>query len=381
MTAGSSIYLDWNATTPPHPDVLEAMARAQRDAWANPASVHRPGQRARAQLDRARAAIADLLQMSARDVLLTSGGTEANNLALRSVRGPLVVSRVEHPSIVRTAEQLAREDQTVAWIDPEPDGRVPPARFEERIAELVRAGTPPALVTIQAANHETGAIQPVSAIAAIAHAHGALVHCDAVQAAGKIGSGHWRDADLVTIAGHKLRGPKGIGALVTRLGIEVTPILRGGDQERGLRPGTQDPAAAAGLAIAAERAIDGAVRYRPLAAMRDDLEARLVALAARHGVAALVNGPRDERVPHVTNLSFEGWRGPELCAALDLEGVAVSSGAACSAGTAEPSRVIAAMLGAVRARAAVRLSLGDTTTTEEIDGACAAFARVLSRSA
>lgn len=369
-----SVYFDWNATTPPLPEVLDAVHRTASETWANPASVHRPGQLARAELDRARGAIAALVGGHARDVLLTSGGTEANNLALRSARGTIVLSRLEHPSVVRVAEALEREGTRVAWLEPGADGRVSPECLAARLAELSEV----ALVSLQAVNHETGVIQPLHEVAKLARAAGARVHCDAVQAVGRLPREHWAAADFVTVAAHKLRGPKGIGALVTRPGVEVRPVLRGGDQERGLRPGTQDAALAAGFRVAAEHAIEGPRRYERLGALRDRLEAELIALGVRVGVTVERNGTA-QRASHVTNLSFGGWRGPELCAALDLEGIAFSSGSACSAGTAEPSAVIRAMLGEGRARSAVRFSLGELTTEADVGCALAAFARVFAR--
>lgn len=366
------IYLDWNATTPPLAAALDEQRRVAGECWANPASVHLPGQRARAELDRARRAIASLVELHPRDVLLTSGGTEANNLALRSAEGPIVTSRLEHPSVVRVVEQLEREGVLVGWVEPGAEGRLSPAAVEAAIATLGRV----ALVSVQAVNHETGVIQPVTEIAEVVHRAGARLHCDAVQAAGRLPASSFRGADLVSVAAHKLRGPKGIGALVTRPGVPVRPLVRGGEQERGLRPGTQDAGLAAGFRVAAEHALDGPVRYAKVAPLRDRLEDELVALGRARGIAVERNGG-EPRAPHVANLSWAGWRGPELCAALDLAGLAVSSGAACSAGTAEPSPVIRAMLGETRATAALRLSLGESTTSEEVAQAVARFATVL----
>ncbi|HZO11970.1 MAG TPA: cysteine desulfurase family protein [Polyangiaceae bacterium] len=367
------IYLDWNATTPPHADVIAAMREAGTEAWANPASVHRPGQRARAELDRARAAVASLVGMHARDVVLTSGGTEANNLALESGRGGLVVSAIEHPSVVRKAEALAAQGVEVRWVAPEASGVVSVAAFERALEGSV------ALVSLQAVNHETGVIQPVAEVARLAHARGARMHVDAVQAVGKLAPEAWAGADLVSVAAHKIRGPKGIGALAVLPGVRLQPVLLGGAQERGLRPGTQDATLAAGFAVAAQRAIDGPARYAELESLRDRFERELTAIAARAHIEVVKNGD-GPRAPHVSNLSWLGFRGPELCAALDLEGVAVSSGAACSAGTAEPSPVITAMAGEARALSAVRASLGDATRESDIDAALAAFARVVTRS-
>jgi cysteine desulfurase len=371
------IYLDWNATTPPHPEVVAAMVRVWEHAWANPASVHGPGQKARAHVDRAREAVAALAgaPFEARDVVLTSGGTEANNLALAHAfatpGGALVTSRIEHPSVVRAAEALADRGVVVVWVAPEASGRIAPEAMAEAM-DRAQQGAEVRLVTLQAVNHETGVVQPVAEVAALVHARGARLHVDAVQAMGRLDPAAWRGADLLALAAHKLRGPKGIGALIPRPGIALRPLLFGGAQERGLRPGTQDAAGAAGFAVAAARAAEGPRRYAAVAALRDRLEASLLRLgASRNGEGA--------RAPHVTNLSWPGWRGDELCAALDLEGVAVSSGSACAAGTAEPSPVLTAMLGVARAASAVRVSLGEETTAADIDEALARWARVVAR--
>jgi cysteine desulfurase len=376
LSRAKTIYLDWNATTPPHPEVLEAMRRAWETAWANPASVHGPGRAARAEVERAREAVAALVGFDARDVILTSGGTEANNLALTLAQGgALIVSRIEHPSVVRAAEQLAERGVEVQWVEPDPSGRIDPAAVARALER-----SPAALVALQAVNHETGVLQPIAEVAEIAHARGAKLFVDAVQAVGRLGPDAWACADLVSVAAHKIRGPKGIGALATRPGVRPRPVLLGGAQERGLRPGTQDAAAAAGLAVAAERARGGPSRYTALGALRDRLEADLVAMGARAGAPPARNG-EGARAPHVSNLSWPGWRGEELCAALDLSGVAVSSGSACSAGTAEPSPVIRAMLGTERAASAVRVSLGEDTTAEQVDEALRRWAAVIERGA
>lgn len=375
------IYLDWNATTPPHPEVLAAMLRVWEQGWANPASVHGPGRKARAHVDRAREAVAVLAgaPFEARDVVLTSGGTEANNLALAHAfgtpGGALVTSRIEHPSIVRAAEALADRGVVVAWVAPEASGRIAPEAVAEAIDRTARVAEV-RLVTLQAVNHETGVLQAVAEIAAIAHARGARLHVDAVQAMGRLDPEAWRGADLLAVAAHKLRGPKGIGALVPRPGVAVRPLLFGGAQERGLRPGTQDAAAAAGFAVAAARAAEGPRRYAATAPLRDALEQGLLRLAP---LAAPIRNGEALRAPHVINLSWPRWRGAELCAALDLEGVAVSSGSACAAGTAEPSPVLWAMVGEARAASAVRVSLGEETTAADVDEALVRWARVVAR--
>jgi cysteine desulfurase len=370
------VYLDWNATTPPAPEVLEQMRLASEVAWANPASVHGPGRAARRFVESAREEVATTLGLDPRDVVLTGGGTEANNLALRGVLGRsapgsvLVTSAIEHPSVLRAAARLAREGFTVVTVPAGPDGVVSVDALERALDEH---GAAVKLVSIQALNHETGVLQPLPAIRALCEARGVWLHSDAVQLLGRLPVEVLEGVDLVTIASHKLRGPKGVGALAMKCGIALAPVLEGGAQEKGVRPGTQDPIACAGFAAAMKRA-RAADRYASVAPLRDALHASLAALAP---VALNGTGPR---APHVLNLSFPGWLGPELCAALDLEGVAVSSGSACSAGTAEPSPVITHLAGPERARSAVRLSLGETTTPADLERVVTVFARVLARS-
>lgn len=376
------VYLDWNATTPLCEEAALAMQRAiVEGAWGNPASVHAAGRRARFHVENARGAVAKLAGVDPRDVVLTSGGTEANNLALyapfhepdKAVGGLLVVGSTEHPSVLRAALALRTRGVEVVVVEPRADGIHVPQKIADELAKPRPSTTAARLVTLQAVNHETGVIQPVQEVAALAREAGALFHCDAVQAVGRLDPEQWRGADLVTIASHKLRGPKGVGALATLCNaVKLQPLLRGGEQERGVRPGTQDPIACAGFAAAATRAASGHTRYESVRALRDELERELVAMGA------VVNGS-GPRAPHVSNVSFAGWAGPELCAALDLEGVCVSSGAACSAGTADPSPVITALVGIDRARQAVRISMGEGTTLAEVHAALAAFRRVLDR--
>jgi cysteine desulfurase len=378
-----SAYLDWNATTPPRGEVLDAMREAAREAWGNPSSPHQVGRTAKAFVEQAREAVARLAGFSARDVVFTSGGTEANNLALLrpfgtengEAGGVCVTSRLEHPSITAVAELLERRGVRVVWLDAPASGRIDPEHVDRALA-LAEKG--PRLVALSAVNHETGVIQPVADVAIIARRRGADLHVDAVQAAGRLGPEAWQGADSVSLAAHKMRGPKGIGALAVRAGITIRPLLRGGGQERGLRPGTVDPVAAAGFGVSARLAEGGPARYQRLAPLRQSLEDRLVALGDELGTNPLLNGTAP-RAPHVSNLSWAGWAGDELVAALDLEGVCVSAGSACAAGTPEPSRVIAAMLGEERAKSAVRVSLGEETTEEVVETAIVVFERVLRR--
>jgi cysteine desulfurase len=376
-----AVYLDWNATAPPLGACIDAMARCANEAWGNPASIHAHGRSARARVEGAREAVAELAGVDPRDVVLTSGGTEANNLALRSAfadpaKRPhtLLTSRLEHPSVGRVAEALAREGAArLRMVDVRTDGRIDLDDLARACEEVPRGGG--VFLALQAVNHETGVVQPVDEAIALVRARAAeaVVHVDAVQAFGRLAASG-NGADTRSLAGHKIRGPKGIGALVVREGLRLVPLLLGGAQERGLRPGTVDPVAAAGLAVAALHARGSPARYAALAPLRDSLERALLALAQ----GAAVNGGAP-RAPHVTNVSFEGWNGPELVAALDLEGVSVSSGSACSAGTIEPSPVVTAMLGDARARSAVRASLGEETTADDVERAIEAFRRVLAR--
>ena len=360
------VYLDWNATTPPLSAVVDAMAETARHAWGNPASVHGSGRRARDVVETAREEVALLVGASARDVIFTSGGTEANNLALH--RAPaLVTSQLEHPSVTRVAEVLEAEGRPVRWLPVPSSGCLSPAALADALVGL----PPGTLVAVAPANHETGVVQPLQALAEVTQQAGARLHVDAVQTVGKLPSSVLTVADTLSLAAHKIRGPKGIGALVHRPERAPQPLLRGGSQERGRRPGTVDPVAAAGFRVAAAWARANLSEREPLGVLRDQLEAALV----RKG--ALVNGGEATRLSHITNVSIPGHAGDELVAALDLLGVAVSSGSACSAGTTEPSKVISAMLGVERARGAVRISLGDATTGLDIEFAQKALERVL----
>lgn len=356
------VYLDWNATTPPRPEVLDAMRAAHEEAWANPSSVHGHGRAARATIEDARAAVGALTGVDARDVVFTAGGTEANNLALRTHArrdGAIVSSRLEHPSVTRVVDALAREGREVRWLRVLPSGVLDLEDLDRALA------APTAVVTVQAVNHETGIVQPVAEVVRRAHAASARVHVDAIQGWGKVPvPGGW---DTASVAPHKLRGPKGIGALASR--VRVDPVLLGGAQEKGVRPGTLDAALAAGFGVAARLA--SPERWARIAPLRDRLEAGLEGV--RVGDPAL-------RAPHVANLLWPAWIGAELVAALDLEGVSVSSGSACSAGTVEPSPVLEAMLGPRDAASGVRLSLGDLTTEDDVDRAIAAFRAVAARS-
>lgn len=374
-------YLDWNATTPPLPEVLDAMREASLRTWANPSSIHGDGRAARSVVEDARAAVARLVGVDPRDVLFTSGGTEANNLALRSVasmtRGEgvdpptIVTSPLEHPSVTGVARALEREGRArIRWLHVTKGGAIDLDDLDRALA------SPVSLVTIQAVNHETGVVQPVREVIARAHAANANVHLDAIQGWGKIEvPTGW---DTAAIAPHKIRGPKGIGALAVRPGVRIDPVLLGGSQEKGVRPGTVDASLAAGFGVAARIAEASPARWAKLTDLRDRLEGELVSIEAPRG-RARVAGDREKRAPHVSNTLWPGWIGAELVAALDLEGISVSSGAACSAGTVEPSPVLLAMFGHEDATRGLRISMGDATTEADIALAVRAFRTVLRR--
>lgn len=362
------------------------MAAAYEDAWGNPSSVHLEGRKARALLDEARGVVAQLVGGKAGDVVFTSGGTEASNIALRAPfahdvgpRGAILLAPIEHASILAVAEHLEKNGVELRQAKVTRGGTID---VDDVRAQLARGGV--RLVAVQAVNGETGVIQPIVEVAEAAHAHGAVVHVDAIQAVGRVApppGGFLAHADSVVLAAHKIRGPKGIGALCTRPGHPVVPVLRGGAQERGLRPGTQDAALASGFAIAVRAAGISLAHYQAVARLRDRLQAALV---ATNGVG--INGDVAEgaRAPHVVHASFRGWPSPELVAALDLEGLAVSGGPACHAGVPEPSSTMTAMWGAHpdehwRFEGPVRFSLPPSTTSDEVDHAIAIVRRVIER--
>jgi cysteine desulfurase len=351
------IYWDWNATTPPHPDVLEAMRVASHDAWANPSSQHQLGRAARARIERVREQLAEVASVHPRDVLFAGSGTEANNLALSDAAG-LVVSRLDHPSVVRVAEDRAARGRPVAWVPVPASGRLDPDGVLEALESLPAPLWPNSVVVLTLANHETGVIQDTSAVVARVRARGARLHVDAAQALGKLPSAVLVDADSCTLVAHKIRGPQGIAALAWR-GPPPAPVLLGGSQERGFRPGTLSGALIAGFGAALER-LEPA-RYAAIGPLRDDLERSL-------GDAILVNGAGAPRLPHVSNFSVvAGWSGERLVAALDVRGLCVSTGSACRVGTAEPSAAVAAMHGPDRAQSAIRVSLGEDLSRAELE--------------
>jgi len=365
--AGMRIYLDHNATTPPHPRVIDAVADAMRACVGNPSSVHAFGQEARGALERARADVARLIGASPAEVVFTGGGTEANNFALRGLaeareagdRREIITTAIEHESVLNTARALARRGWSMTLLPVDASGIVAPGALEAAMSSRT------ALVSVMHANNEIGTVQPIEPLARIAHAHGAVFHTDAVQSAGKIPVDvRSLGVDLLSISGHKFYGPKGTGALWIRRGTRLAPLTTGGRQERNRRAGTENLPGLVGLGVAAALAVDKLVSEATrLAALRDRLERGI--LERVPGTA--VNGAPEPRVPNTTNVSFDRIEAESLLIALDLEGIAVSTGSACSSGTLEPSHVLKAMgLGPARAQSSLRFSLGAANTDEDV---------------
>jgi cysteine desulfurase len=362
------VYLDHNATTPMHPDVLAAMQPYLAERFGNPSSMHAWGREARQALEGSRQTVAQSLGATDKDcIVFTSGGTEADNLALRGVLdaqveggGHLIVSAVEHYAVLHTAEHLARRGRDVTWLSVDGEGLLDPQ--DVRLA--IRPDT--VLVSLMHSNNETGVLFPIREVARICRERGVLFHTDAIQSFGKLPVNvEALGVDLLSISGHKIRGPKGIGALYIRRGTKMLPLLTGGRQERSRRGGTENVAGAVGLARAAELTredLEGAGGR--MAELRDRLESGL--LAAIPEVRR--NGHPTVRLPQTSSLAFPGTEAESLILALDLCGIGVSSGAACSSGSLEPSHVLTAMgLPHDRVQGSVRFSLGRGTTVEEID--------------
>jgi cysteine desulfurase len=361
------IYLDHNATTPVRPEVADAMDGVLREVYGNPSSVHAEGAAAKAEVDRARERVASLLGVASGEVLFTGGATEANNTALlgvlrsRADRGRHVVTTsVEHPSVEAPLAVLEREGWRVSRVPVDEDGCVDLDEFGDAIADDT------AMVTAIWANNETGALQPLAQIAEIARARGILVHSDATQAVGKVPVDLRRvPLSLLSLSAHKFGGPKGVGCLVVRGGLAFDPVLCGGPQEGRRRGGTENVPGIAGLGVACELAErELSERLIECASLRDRLWEGILAKIPR----VRRNGSAVHVLPNTLNVEFEGAAGELLLQALDLEGVAVSSGAACASGSIEPSHVLVAMgRTAQEARGSLRLSVGHGVDGAQID--------------
>jgi cysteine desulfurase len=365
------VYFDYNATSPLSPATADAVAHATRDLFGNPSSVHHFGQEAKAALDDARSAIAALLNADPSEIVFTSGGTESDNFAIRGAaavqeslqptgRRHLVATSIEHEAVLNTLKALARRGWRTTLVPVDRSGIVSVDAVREALADDT------ALVSVMHANNEIGTIQPLAEIAPAVHERGALLHTDAVQSVGKVEVDvRALGVDLLSLSAHKFNGPKGAGALWIKRGTRLLPILTGGKHERNRRAGTENVPAIAGMGVAAAQArqklsSEGA----RLGALRDRLEDGI--LAAVPGTA--VNGARERRVPNTSNISFDRVEAESLLIALDLEGIAVSTGSACSSGTLEPSHVLRAMgLPTHRTQNSLRFSLGLFSTEAEVD--------------
>jgi cysteine desulfurase len=362
------IYLDHNATTPPSEAVVEQMTSTLREEFGNPSSVHHFGQRAKAIIDGARSAVAALIGADPGDVVFTGGGTESDNLAIRGIaealepsgRKHLIATAIEHEAVLNTLKALARRGWKTTLLPVDESGIVSPDALRSAITDDT------ALVSVMHANNEIGTVQPIAELAAIARERRAVFHTDAVQSAGKIPIDvKALGVDLLSISAHKFYGPKGVGAMWIRRGVRLQAPLTGGKQERSRRAGTENVAGIAGMGVAAREAIakmdSEATR---LAALRDRLEDGI--LRSVSGTA--LNGVRSPRVPNTTNISFDRTEAESLLIALDLEGIAVSTGSACSSGTLEPSHVLKAMgFPPHRTQNSLRFSLGAANTDADVD--------------
>src|ERR1039457_6007528 len=367
-------YFDHNATTPIAPEVLETLASCLGQVYGNASSIHHFGQAAKQRLEAARRQVAALINASAAEIVFTSGGTEANNLAILGVtRASTAASRhvitcaIEHPAGLAPAKQLGVEGVEITCLRVGSSGIVSP----EDVRRALRPGT--VLVSIMHANNELGTLQPIAEIAQMAHQAGAALHVDGVQALGKVPvDASALGVDLYSVSGHKLYAPKGVGALYVRKGTRLAPVAYGGHHERDRRPGTENIPGIAAFGAAAELAARTlAAESERLAALRDRLENAILERIPRAGV----NGSRSRRTPNTANMHFDGIDGEALVIALDLRGFAVSTGAACSSGAIAPSHVLVNMgLSAERARASMRFSLGRSNAAGQVDALVDALA-------
>ncbi len=375
------VYLDNNASTPVLPAVLEAMQPYFSENFGNASSIHHHGQETRAAVEHAREAMASLVGCRSSEIVFTSGGTEGDNLAifglLRSglVRegDHVISSTIEHHAVLNSCKQLESEGCSVTYIQCDARGLISP----EDVRQAIRPNT--RLITIVMANNETGVLQPVEAIGKIAAEADVYFHTDAVQAAGKVPIDVSAiGCDLLSISGHKMHAPQGVGALYVRKGTRLQPLFHGGRHERSRRAGTENVPGIVGLGKAAELAREGLTsgEVQRMASLRDRLESSLLREIESRGV----NGAGAPRVPNTTNIYFDYVEGEPLVIALDLKGLAVSTGAACSSGALEPSHVLTAMgLSGDRARASLRFSLGKQNTSEDVDFAVGLIPETISR--
>jgi cysteine desulfurase len=370
------VYFDNNASTPLLPEILNAMLPFFGERFGNASSIHHLGQESRAAVERARESVADLLGCRPSEVVFTSGGTEGDNLGIFGLvrdGDHVITSTIEHHAVLNACKHLEATGKDVTYIPVDSSGLVDP----DDVRHAIRPNT--TLVTVMTANNETGALQPVEEIGRAAKEADIYFHTDAVQAAGKVPIEVSRiGCDLLSISGHKMHAPQGTGALYVRKGTRLRPMLHGGSHERSRRAGTENVAGIVGLGKAAEIAQRGLAEgdVAKIGALRDRIESTLLEKLEAVGV----NGPRASRVPNTTNLFFDYIEGEPLVIALDLKGLAVSTGAACSSGAIEPSHVLTAMgLSSDRARASIRFSLGKQNTSDEVDFALSLIPNTVAR--
>ncbi len=361
-----AIYLDYNATTPVKPQVSEAIAKALA-MTGNPSSVHQFGRGARNAVELARDQVATMIGAPSEEVVFTASGTEANNMALYGARRDrLIISAIEHPSVLRAAEaradtKLPNNGSDLVVLPVDGEGIVSLDALDRALGKIADD----ALVSIMLANNETGVIQPVAEIASLAHQRGALVHCDAVQAPGRIAFDVASlGVDMLSLSAHKFGGPKGVGGLFVKAALDLQPLIIGGGQERGRRPGTENVASIVGFGVAAELAVDDLQRAPHLSAMRDRAEQSLSDIDPN----VRIFGAGAERLPNTSCLSMPGVQSELQVMGLDLSGVAVSAGSACSSGKVEPSHVLRALgLPDAETGCAIRISFGWASREEEVD--------------
>lgn len=359
-------YLDHNATTPVDPRVVDAMLPYLTGPYGNPSSLHRYGRLARDAVERARAQVAALIGAQPGEIVWTSGGTEANNLALKGLcqgqpTGRVLYGATEHPAVMEAAESLRAQGWDVEPVRMDSQGLVDAPAFRAQLA----AG-PVRVVSLMAANNETGVVQDIAPWASLTHASGGWLHVDATQAAGKIALDFGQlQADLMTLSSHKIYGPKGIGALAVRAEVDLQAQLHGGAQEKGLRGGTENLPAIVGFGAAAELALaERSQRAEHCLALRERLDAGLRAMP---DVQLFADGA--PRLPNTSQFMLAGWDGEALLMHLDRQGYAVSSGSACASGSGEPSHVLLAMgIEPLAAKGAIRVSLGKDSRESEVDG-------------
>jgi cysteine desulfurase len=374
------IYLDHAATTPVRPEVMDAMRPYFETQWGNPSSVHRWGREARAALDEARERVAHCLGAAPDEICFTSGGTEADNLAVigawramrDSGRDAVVTTPIEHKAILGAVHQIAREGGEERFLTVSATGLVEEESVRAHVDERV------AVTSVMWVNNEIGTIQPIAGIAALAKAQGSIFHTDAVQAFGKVPVDvRQLPVDLLSTSGHKLGAPKGVGAMFVRRGVKVQPLFHGGTQDRGRRPGTENVAFCVGFARAAELAVaEREAEWARLEALRDALERAILARVPD----AVVHGRGAPRAPHILNLSVPGTDSEALLMALDLRGIGCSAGSACQSGSIEPSHVLSAIgVSSELAGAAIRMSLGKLSTPEGIARVAELFPSLVER--